>query len=131
MKQARLKSGGFVNILEEGDKPVPGEINFTGKELAWARKLGASTNDPEAEKEFWRTVLEKKSASVAYSVFDDFPEASGEKADPTPNSPSDSNAPIQSSAREKFVGEAICRETIEMLKGRGAKTRREREEEAG
>lgn len=129
MKTVPMKSGGFVNLLEEGDKPISGEVNFTGKELAWARKLGVSTNDPEAEREFWKMLIEKKKADESYSLFADFPEVgSNEPAVPTyTGTPSATDARIHLNPRKPFPGEAICRETIEMLKGRGARTRAERE----
>lgn len=131
MKKAPLKSGGFVNILEEGEAAIPGEVNFTGKELAWARKISVSTNDPEAEKEFWKNVIEKKKADENYSVFTDFPEVGSEclpDPNPTAKHPSADDARVKDSKRRAFPGEAICAEILETLKGRGAKTRREREE---
>lgn len=123
MKTVRLRSGGFVNVLEDGDSAIPGEINFTGKELAWTRKISASTNDPEAEKEFWRVILEKKVGDPAYSVFQDFPEVEGSGSSPDPTlrkDPSAQAAQSQDTGRRTFVGASICQETIEFLK-RGKK----------
>lgn len=122
MTKIPIKSGGFVNLLEAGDEPIAGEVNFYAKELAWARKIGTSTNDPEAEKEFWRVTLEKKKADASYSVYQDFPEASGASPDPSLQAcaPSGSNAPSQDTGRKSFVGAAICEEIINQLKpGKG------------
>jgi hypothetical protein len=132
MRQERTKSGVSINVLGEGESPVVGQVNFQENELAWARKISKSTSDPDAEKEFWKSVFEKKMENFSYSVFDDFPEGSGEETGPSPtsHSPSPERAPNDHSKRRAFNGAAICADIQDMLRGRGARTKREREGEA-
>lgn len=133
MRTARLKSGGHVVIYGEGESPVSGEINFSEKEYELALKLSKNTHDPEAQREFWKTVLEKKKADESYSLFADFPEmGSDESAVPTLHGSSSASAAapqVKDTPRRDFKGADICHEIIETLRGRGVKTRKEREQE--
>jgi hypothetical protein len=62
-----------VYILKPGDVAPRGEITFTEDEWEWCRKLAKDLSDPEHEKNFMLTALEKKRADPKYSVFTDFP----------------------------------------------------------
>lgn len=104
MKKIRLKSGGHANLLEGDERPIEGEINFfSQKELDTAMKLGNQVHDPEAKKEFWKTLLEKKAADPNYSLLKDFPEVV---------------------LRREFPGREICESTIQMLRGKNVNNAR-------
>lgn len=76
-------------------------------------------------------VLEKK-ADTSYDLRADFPVVGSDvPAVPTyTETPSADGAQDNVSKRRSFPGEAICRDTIEMLRGRGARLKSEREGEA-
>lgn len=75
MRTIRLKgSGGHIFVVEAGERAPEGEIEFTEAEWARAMKLGKNATDPEAQKSFWETILQKKRNQPGYSLFADFPE---------------------------------------------------------
>lgn len=122
MIEIKLKSGGVACVWSEGERRTKDcPINFTVAEYDYAKKISRDVSDPEATREFWKVVIEKKLADPNYSVFQDFPvEGSGDQSRPAPASPSASAAPIQDSARREFKGAEICREIIQQLKpGKG------------
>lgn len=86
---------------------VLGEINFTESEYALATRLSKNPSEPDFEKNFWATTIEKKIADPNYSLFQDFPELEKKEA-PKPKT------------KKGFVGEEICEAIIEGLKGRTA-----------
>lgn len=47
-----------------------------GSEWDYVQKLGRCFLDEDAKRGFWDTVREKKLASQAYSIYDDFPPGS-------------------------------------------------------
>lgn len=74
MRTIRLKgSGGHIFVVEKGEHAPKGEIEFSEAEWARAMKLGKDVSDPEAQKSFWQTILQKKKNQPGYSLFDDFP----------------------------------------------------------
>lgn len=102
MRKVALRNSGFsVFVFKEGENPPPGEVNMREKEFDWAVKLSRDFSDTEAQREFWRVLREKKIASPAYSLFDDFP--IHDKTD--------------------SVAEKYCREITEKLKGTAAKAK--------
>lgn len=133
MRNVKLSNGDSIYICKK-DEQKPDGIWFLEEEWAWAQRLGKSRSDPQEQKDFFMGLVEAKTANPNVSVFDLFPkEGSGSASDPSLQREPSAQACAQekNTGRKSFPGEAICRETIEMLKGRGAKTRREREEEAG
>jgi hypothetical protein len=98
LKKIRIRSGGSVNVLDKFDLPVDGEINFSSEEFEWAKRLSNDLRDPESQKSFWESVLERKRQYPNYSLFTDFP--------------------IEKKEVDMSVGQKICQETIDMLKGR-------------
>jgi hypothetical protein len=75
MRTVRLKSGGSVHIIPDPYAiPNDGAIYFKESEYAFAHKLSSSLGyDPEQQRAFWQTLLEKKELDRYYSLFTDFP----------------------------------------------------------
>lgn len=131
MFSVKLESGGQIFVYQESETPPEGEPFFWAKEFAYAKRLSKNSSEPGAEREFWRVVMEKKLNNPNYTIYAAFPlEGSGLQSHPAPVSPSAGAAPSQNTARHNFPGAAICANVIESLKGRGAKSKQEREEEA-
>lgn len=102
MKEIKSRSAGVVFLLEKDELPVEGKICFTAEELSWARICGEDHVDPEQQKSFWKTLLEKKTNDFRYSLFSDFPKAT------------------------ETLAEKYCREITAKLRGTGARTRMEK-----
>ena len=106
MRKVHFKNSGVdVYIVKDGESLPKGERCFSVEEWEYAQRISKDVSDPQAEKEFWRTVLEKK-MSPSYTVFDDFP-----KEIPQP----------------KTLAARYTSEIISNLKTNGVKTRAERE----
>lgn len=74
MIKLRLKeSGGYIFVYSENEKPIDGELCISSEEWEWAKKLAKNVSDPEAEKEFMKTVIQKKKDNPGYNLFEDFP----------------------------------------------------------
>jgi len=105
--QIKTKSGVLIKILKEGE-PKDG-ICFLEDEYLWAKKLALNfSQDPEALKSFWASIIEEKQKNINYSVFDSFPK-------------------VEEIKSTKPTELDICRQTIEMLRSGGARTKEEKE----
>lgn len=73
MKKIPIKSGGFAYLMDDQSGFIPGDPCFTRAEWNYVKKLAAAFHDPEEQKSFWETLLEKKRSSTTYLIYDDFP----------------------------------------------------------
>ncbi len=72
MRTVKIKSGGTVNVYPDGMEWAKEGTCFSESEMNHALKISSSLrSDPEQQREFWKTLLEKKT-SGKYSLFDDF-----------------------------------------------------------
>lgn len=96
---------------------------FTADEWQWFVKIGGSYSDPEQKKVFFEAIKEKKLADANYSLFTDFPKASGlaDSADPTytESAVPGNGAQSKDTKRREFKGAEICQGIIDMLKPGG------------
>ena len=92
---------------------------FSADEWEWFCKIGASYSDPEQKKVFFEAIKEKKMENPNYSLFSDFPKASGsaDSADPTYTESASpvNNAPKQHTKHHQFKGAEICQAIINKL----------------
>jgi hypothetical protein len=124
MQERRTIAGETFYICSK-DEPKPAlGIWFTTEEWEWAQRLGKNRSDPQEQKEFFEGILERKRENSSVSVFDLFPrEGSGSTSDPALQR--EPSAHTNESKQE--IGRRICGEIQDMLRGRGARTRQERE----
>lgn len=109
MRKTRTKSGIEIWILNPGEIAPEGEICFLEEEYAHAKKISAGyANDPDTKKIFWEGVFKNKRLKSSYSVFESFP------------------LEEKSSAN---LAEKYCEEIKAQLRGSGACTKQERENE--
>ncbi len=73
MQKVKLKNSEHVNVLNVGEPPIPGELNFLEDEWRLAKRLVKSQSDPESQKSFWKTLKERKLENPGYCLFQDFP----------------------------------------------------------
>lgn len=65
-------------VISDVGSPPANEIWFRETEWKHVQKLLAShQHDPETQKEFFLTVIEKKKIDSSYNIFLDFPPSSG------------------------------------------------------
>jgi hypothetical protein len=118
MRSVKTSNGDSILIVKKDAEKPTDQIWFTEEEWAWAQRIGKSKTDPQEQKDFFNGLVEMKKENPNWCLFTNFPEVSGEKADPnpTPNSPSDSNARKDNTKRRSFPGDHICREILKSLK---------------